>query len=91
MTQYTIEPDDGNYITYINTGPLTRVEVTNTYWDVTGVGHAKCDSVDTYDENFGMVLANARAVERVSRKVQKAMIKSLDKTNLCECGCRCRP
>jgi hypothetical protein len=77
MSHYTIEKDDSENLIIIDSGPLTRVNIVNLRWGINATGHAKLNIVDDYDEFFGIDLALARATERLSRKVQHAMIKSL--------------
>lgn len=65
-------------ITTVETGPLTRVEIFDYIYNISGTGYAKVNlEEDEYDELFGINLAASRAEERFQRKLQKALIKGL--------------
>lgn len=76
MARYTVEKD--NLFISADTGPLTQVIVTDLVQHVTAIGYAKLNLVDQYDEQFGIDLATSRAYERLYKKVQRKLIKSLD-------------
>lgn len=75
MAYITVEEND--IFTSVETGPLTRVIITDLKHNVSGVGYAKLNHPDVYDEDFGIELASHRANERLSRKVQRKLIQSL--------------
>lgn len=75
MARYTVEKD-GLFIS-VDTGPITQAIVTNLAHNISGVGHAKLNLVDEYNEQFGADLASSRAYERLFKKLSKKLIKSL--------------
>lgn len=75
MARFTIEENDQYIIT--STGPLTSVIIYDYTHNVTGVGYAKLNLVDEYDEQFGIDLAFSRASQRLYKKIQKKLINSL--------------
>jgi hypothetical protein len=75
MAYITLEEND-QFIT-VETGPLTRVTISDLTHHVSSTGFAKLNHPDIYDEGFGIQLATSRAVERLQRKVQRKLIQSL--------------
>lgn len=62
--------------------PLISAVIMDYGWDgefFHASGAAKCSPEDAFDEEFGMYLAVSRATQRLERKIQKALIRSLDK------------
>ena len=55
--------------------PLVTVKIRNTIAGVEAKGYALCDPTDTWDENFGIRLAYSRAMGRLSRKLERYLIR----------------
>lgn len=63
------------------TRPLTTVWVYDWKFEdklFVGKGSAKCSAEDTFDEEFGLSLAENRARQRLLRKQEKFYIRSLE-------------
>lgn len=56
--------------------PLVSVRVTNLATGISAMGHAKCDPTDRWNEEFGYKLAQVRAVNRVTRKMEKHWVNT---------------
>lgn len=55
--------------------PLVTVTVTNRRFGIEATGHAKWNPEDKWNRTFGIDLAYARALNRVSRKIEKHLVK----------------
>jgi hypothetical protein len=55
--------------------PLVTAKVTNRRLHISAIGYAKCDPTDKWNELFGVDLAYSRALSRISRKIERYLIK----------------
>lgn len=68
-----------DHITYVVDQPLITVEIMNIQTGFKAKGHAKCDPTDRWNENFGVNLAYARALNRLTKKLERYYVNSLSK------------
>ena len=57
----------------------SRVQIKKRCVPVKGIGEAKCDSVDIYDEEFGKELSKIRAKKELCQKIENAFIDETKK------------
>ena len=79
MTKHYTEYDDSTNFTYSFTvdEPLVTAVILDLQTFIVAKAHAKCDETDTFNLEFGKSLASSRAAQRLERKYQKALIRSL--------------
>lgn len=69
---------DSDYVFYhVVEEPLVTTIIYDANIGLEGRGHAKCDETDTFDEAFGILLSHSRAQERLEKKYQRQLIRSL--------------
>ena len=70
----SFQDEQGNF--YLIEGDLITVWVADDVWDIGAKASAKRSSEDAFNLDFGMKLAYYRAMQRLSRKMQRKMIRS---------------
>ncbi len=70
------DTDLGIYISETLDGDLTTVSIYHDAYGLVGRGHARRDVADTYNEAYGRALATTRALSRLSRKIEKVLVKN---------------
>lgn len=77
---FRTEDNGADYITITIDKPLITVKITSLLYPVSGVGHAKCDPTDKWNEALGSQLAYSRALARTSNKLVKYLVKSASRS-----------
>lgn len=76
--KYEVRTDDELRIFVdLSSDDLTSVHITHITSGASAVGHAKKHPDDPYDENVGKSIAYYRAQQRLSRKLERGLIRAL--------------
>jgi hypothetical protein len=72
-----ISLDDSQIVADVSNANLTTVTVRHVPTDTYARGHAKRNPIDPYNEDIGVSLAYYRAQQRLSRKLERGLIRTL--------------